>query len=217
MRDLIIFGSGGFAREVAQVVRDINAVTPTWSLLGFVDDDPGKHGTTVGGLPVLGGGDWLDAHPGVACSIGVGSPGAKRRIALRLQESPFATLVHPRAWIGERVVLGTGSIVCANAAATCDIVIGAHCIINLSVTIGHDARIGDYATLAPSVNVSGYAEIGAGCDLGTGAALIPAAKVGAWSTVGAGSVVLGELPANVTAVGAPARVIKTRAAGWHEL
>ncbi len=216
MADLAIFGCGGFAREVAQVIRDINAVTPTWTLLGFIDDDVGKHGSTVAGLPVLGGAEWLEAHAEVSCSIGVGSPAAKRKIVSRLRRTQFATLVHPRAWVGERVALGTGSIVCAHAAATCDITIGAHSIVNLSATIGHDARIGDYATLAPSVNISGYAQVGEGCDLGTGVALIPGAKVGAWSIVGAGSVVVSDLPENVTAVGAPARVIKTREPGWHQ-
>lgn len=216
MDELVIFGCGGFAREVAQVVRDINAVRPTWSLLGFVDDDAAKHGSTIGGLRVLGGAEWLVAHPRVACSIGVGNPAAKRKIHERLRSTRFATLVHPRAWIGERVVLGDGAIVCANATATCDISMGAHAIVNLSVTIGHDARLGDYATLAPSVNVSGYAQVGVGCDIGTGAALIPGVKVGSWSVVGAGSIVVRDLPENVTAVGAPARVIKTRDPGWHE-
>jgi serine acetyltransferase len=79
-----------------------------------------------------------------------------------------------------------------------DLAIGVHGTINLSAIIGHDARIGNYATLAPSVNVSG------------------GAKVGACSIVGAGSVIVDDLPENVTVVGASAHVIKTRAPRWHE-
>lgn len=215
MDELVIFGSGGFAREVAQVVRDINIVQPRWSLLGFLDDDVSKHGTVVGGLPVLGGAEVLQSRPRLACSIGIGNPAAKHKIASRLTRTIFATLIHPRAWIGERVAIAEGAIICANATATCDITIGAHVIVNLSATIGHDARLADFSTLAPSVNISGYAMVGRGSDLGTGVAVIPSAKVGAWSIVGAGSVVVNDLPDNITAVGAPARVVKTREPGWH--
>jgi acetyltransferase-like isoleucine patch superfamily enzyme len=45
--------------------------------------------------------------------------------------------------------------------------------------------------------------------------LIPQAHVGEWSIVGAGAVVTKELPSNITAVGAPAKVIKQRDAGWQ--
>ena len=36
---IVIFGAGGFGREVAVLVRDIEAAHPgTWDLLGFLDD-----------------------------------------------------------------------------------------------------------------------------------------------------------------------------------
>lgn len=39
MTPLILFGAGGHAREVAQVVHDINHTQPgTWQLLGFMAD-----------------------------------------------------------------------------------------------------------------------------------------------------------------------------------
>ena len=63
MNDLVIFGAGGYGREVRQVVEDINADRSTWNLLGFLDDDPANHGGALLDLPVLGGGDWLERHP----------------------------------------------------------------------------------------------------------------------------------------------------------
>ena len=39
MKDLIIFGASGFGREVAWLVERINNSSPTWNLLGFIDDD----------------------------------------------------------------------------------------------------------------------------------------------------------------------------------
>ena len=42
MTDLVIFGAGGHARETHQLVLDINADTPTWNLLGFLDGGAGS-------------------------------------------------------------------------------------------------------------------------------------------------------------------------------
>jgi len=43
-----------------------------------------------------------------------------------------------------------------------------------------------------------------------GANVIQGRAIGPWSTVGAGAVVIRDLPAGVTAVGVPARIIKSR-------
>jgi hypothetical protein len=90
-------------------------------------------------------------------------------------------------------------------------------IMNLArETVSHDTRIDDFVTAAPSANISGSVQIGEGCDLGTGSAVIQGIEIGKWTVVGAGAVVVSSLPANVTAVGVPAKVIKERPDGWHE-
>ena len=35
VKDIAIFGAGGFGREVACLLRKINAVEPTWNFVGF--------------------------------------------------------------------------------------------------------------------------------------------------------------------------------------
>ena len=62
-RPLMLIGAGGLAREAAEAVRAINAARPTWALLGYLDDDPAKHGTVIAGLPVLGAVDDLRKYP----------------------------------------------------------------------------------------------------------------------------------------------------------
>jgi sugar O-acyltransferase (sialic acid O-acetyltransferase NeuD family) len=221
-RGIVIFGAGGFGREVLQVVLDINAqsggVTP-WDPVGFLVDEQVAGLTAVHDLPVLGGTDWLNAHPNVDYVIAVGSSAGRRRIALRIAASSrnqAATLIHPRAWVGRRVQIGAGSVLCAGCLITTDIRIGAHVHVNLGATIGHDAVLDDYVTLSPGVSVSGGVQLSEGVEVGTGSVLIPRLNIGAWSVVGAGSTVTRSLAANVTAVGAPARPIKFRDPGWHE-
>lgn len=220
MKKLMIFGTGGFAREVHQLVEDINAVAPQWDCVGFLDSDASRHGTLLHGLPILGGFERLAAEAGgdVSLAVGIGNPAVRRKIVTRIEASHavrFATLVHPRAWVGNRIEMGQGSIVCAGTLLTTDIRIGRHVIINIGSTVGHDADIGDFVTIAPTVNVSGSVTIGEGVDLGTGSTVIQGKQIGAWSIVGAGSVVVKDVEPDVTAVGSPARAIKSRSAGWH--
>ena len=218
MNDLVLYGSGGLAREIHEMVLDLNDDKPAWNLLGFLDDDPNRVGVEIHDLPVLGGTDWLSGHPSVRVVVAVGGTAAKRRMAQRVEEvsgNVFATLIHPLARIGRRVEVGSGSVVCAGTVVTTDIRIGRHVVLNLNCTVGHDAVLEDYVTVAPTVNVSGNVNVGQGCDLGTGSTIIQGMNIGPWTIVGAGAVVVKDLPANVTAVGSPAKPIKERPDGWH--
>jgi sugar O-acyltransferase (sialic acid O-acetyltransferase NeuD family) len=213
-----IWGTGGFAREVLQIVEDCRDDGQPYDFVGFLDGNAKTHGTAVHGHPVLGDQRWLSEHPHVAVVIAVGNPVYKRRIIGSINESShsrFVTLKHPRCWVGRRVELGEGSILCAGVMVTTDVVLGHHVILNLNTTVGHDAVLEDLVTVAPGVNVSGNVRIGTGTDVGTGSSIIQGISIGPWSVVGAGSVVVRDLPRDVTAVGVPARVIKTRDEGWQ--
>ena len=217
--DVVIYGTGGFAREVHQIVEDSNAQEQRWNFLGWIDDDARSVGREVHGMSVLGGADWLADHAQVGVLVGVGATPSRWRIVRSIRErsaNPFPTLVHPLAWLGNRIGLGEGTVVCAGSLLTTDLTVGSHTILNLDCTVGHDAVLGDFVTVAPSVNISGNVAIEIGCDLGTGATLIQGISIGHWTTVGAGAVVVRDLPANVTAVGVPAQAIKERPEGWQE-
>ena len=75
--DVVIYGTGGFAREVHQVVEDSNAQEQRWNFLGWIDDDAESVGREVHGLAVLGGADWLADHPQVGVLVGVGATPAR--------------------------------------------------------------------------------------------------------------------------------------------
>lgn len=216
---IAIYGAGGFGREVLQLVRDINAVRKAFDVRGFVVDSGFDAPESIQGLPVLGGVEWLVAHGDVRIVIAVGSSAGRSRIAARIDAvcpDRYTTLVHPRAWVGEYVAIGAGSIVCAGALITTDIRIGRHVHVNIGATVGHDAVLDDFVTLNPGVSVSGNVALGYGVEVGTGSVLIPHVRVDEWSIIGAGSTVVRSLAANVTAVGAPARVIKVREHGWQD-
>ena len=100
MIQLIIFGAGGHAREVAQIVVDINQAVPgTWQLLRFMAE-PGAASAHPQPLPApfLGHSlQTIEDQPKAQYLIAVGNAHARRRIAAQLQaQNPslrFATLI----------------------------------------------------------------------------------------------------------------------------
>src|SRR4051812_25828225 len=142
VRDLLLIGAGGFSRETAEAVHAVNAVRPTWNLLGFLDDDPGKHGTLIGGTPVLGPIDAVHEHPDAAVLVCTGRPDnyvSRKLIAERLAlgEERYATVIHPSATLGGTCRVGAGSVLLAHADLTADVVVGRHVTLMPQVVLTH--------------------------------------------------------------------------------
>lgn len=209
LKDLYIIGAGGFGREVAWLVRRINAVIPTWNIKGFIDDNSSLWNTVEDGYKILGGCDYLKEQCSAWAVCAVGNAKARKKIVEKIGSSVrFATVIDPSVVISESVEIGIGTIICAGTIITVDEKIGNHVIINLDCTIGHDDVIDDFVTLYPSVNVSGACHLRECVEMGTGSQIIQGLNVGAGTIVGASACVVKDLEAEVTAVGCPAKVIK---------
>lgn len=212
MKDIVIIGAGGFGREVAWLIEDINKDKAEWNIMGFVDENPKIKGNYINSYKVLGDIEWLKRQDCYAvCAIG--DPIAKKTILEKLEGSKvkYPILIHPSVIMSDNIEIGEGSIICAGNLVTVNIKIGKHVIINLDCTIGHDANIHNYCTILPSVNVSGAVNIGECVNIGTGTQIIQGINIGRNTIIGAGSVVIRDLPSNCTAVGLPASAIK-----YHE-
>jgi sugar O-acyltransferase (sialic acid O-acetyltransferase NeuD family) len=219
VQPLVIYGAGGHAREIAELVRDINADRTQWDLLGFLSDEASARGRELDGLPVLGDQSWLQQHKDMHVAIGVGSPSARRAIAHALGTGGVGVrspvLLHPTAVVSRHVEIGVGTLVTAGCIVTVDVSIGTFVVLNRACNVSHDCRLGDYVTIGPGVQLAGNVTIATGCDVGIGASVIQGVSIGEWAIVGAGAAVTDALPANCTAVGVPAKVIKQRQPGWH--
>lgn len=209
MKDIVIIGAGGFGREVAWLIEDINKTSKMWNIIGFVDDDQNLKNKFINGYEVLGDLEWLK-NQDLYAVCAVGNTTTKKNIIDRLLNTnvKYPILIHPSVHKSELVEIGEGSIICAGNIITVNIQIGKHTIINLDCTIGHDVKIKDYVTVLPSVNISGEVIISDCANIGTGTAIIQGINIGRNTIVGAGSVVIRDLPDNCTAVGNPAKPIK---------
>lgn len=212
MKKIVIIGAGGFAREVAWLIEEINNKNEEWDLLGFIEEGNKNLGSVLNNYKILGDFKWIvdSSIDNLFYVCAVGDPKLKQKfskVAENLNLKP-ATLIHPNAKMSNYNMIGKGTIICAGCIITVNTQIGKHVIINIDSTIGHDAIIGDYSTILPSVNISGNVKIGTGCNIGTSAAIINKITIGCNTIIGAGATVTKDLPGNCTAVGTPAKPIK---------
>ncbi len=117
-------------------------------------------------------------------------------------------LIHPRATLSPLALIGPGTVLCGQAWVGPGAAVGQNCLVNTGATVDHDCRIADHVHICPGARLAGNVRIGAATMVGTGAVVIPGIQIGSNCVIGAGTVVIGDLPANVTAVGNPARIIK---------
>ena len=210
MRQLLLVGASGFARETAEAVRARNAVEPTWSLIGILDDDPARHGTSVGGLPVLGPVELVHEHPDAAVVLCTGRPDnyvTRERIARRLDlpDERYATIVHPTASVGASCRVGAGSVLLGHVDLTADVEVGRHVEVMPHVVLTHDVVVEDFATIAAGVLVAGGCRIGSAAYVGSGARLREEIAIGERALIGMGALVTRDVPAERVWFGSPAR------------
>jgi sugar O-acyltransferase (sialic acid O-acetyltransferase NeuD family) len=207
--DLIIVGTGGHGREIAWVASE---ATIEWRLIGFLDDQASNHGQVIMGARVLGAvTDWTQ-YSNAAFVIAIGSPRIRRDVVRRMQvlgTPRFATVVHRSVIHSPEVRFEEGTMVMPGSVLSTNIRVGRHVIVNQSNTVGHDATIEDFCSLAPGVTLSGNVTLRQGAEIGTGASVKQGVRIGRGAMIGMGSVVTKDIGDHELALGVPARVIRT--------
>jgi len=209
MNDIVIIGAGGYGREVAWLIEDINKENPQWNIIGFVDDNESIQGKQLGEYKVIGTTDYL-MEKELNVVIAIANPFIREKIYNKLKSTKnlFPTLIHPSVIYSDSVIFEQGVVVSAGSIVTVDITINDFVIIDRGCNIGHETKISKFYTLLPSTTVSGNVRIEENLLIGTGSTIIQGLTLGENSIVGAGAVVTKDIPKNCTAVGVPAKPIK---------
>lgn len=217
VKDLIIIGVAGSGREVAEAIEDINSCGQTWNLLGFLDDDPQKQGQEYNNYPVLGPISSAAHYPTCQFVLVLGSHRdleLTKRVAerLALDNSRFATIIHPSAKVSRSAEIAPGSVVMQNCLITANTKIGRHVLVMFGASIAHDCLVEDYVIVAPHAMISGSVHIREGCYIGANSTIIQRVEIGPWSCIGMSAAVFSTVPPYTTVTGNPARPFRHRVA-----
>lgn len=212
MKDIVIFGAGGLGREVACLIKRINAVQQEWNLLGFYDDGVevgvrNEYGAVLGNVQDLAAYD-----KDVAVAIAIGSPKTVKMIEEKLSENKnlqYPNLISPDFSISDpdNYSMGYGNIIQRNCTISCNVHLGNFNILNTGIGLGHDARVGDYNSFMPAVKISGEVTIGDCNFFGVGSIVLQQLKVGNGIKLGAGSVLMRNAKDDLLYLGNPAKKI----------
>ncbi|MDR3671932.1 MAG: hypothetical protein P4L36_13875 [Holophaga sp.] len=209
---VIIVGFSGLGREVLWAARRAQAQSPHGSpeILGYTEKAPAADAPDD--LPFLGieGPRLLESATHFICAIGDNR--IRKQVCARVEAMGLEpiSVIDPSVLIGPGVTIGAGCYVAAGSILSPGVRLGRHALVNMECTIGHDARLGDFAQACPGVRVSGWVTLGEGALLGSNAVAAPRTTLGAWCTLGAASFAHRDLPAGATALGVPARIIFRR-------
>lgn len=213
MKDIAIYGAGGFGREIACLLKRINNESNgDWNLVGFFDDgvtvgSRNEYGEVLGNLDVLN--SW--AKP-LSLVFAIGSPQIIAMLSSKITNPQinFPNIIAPDTLFldKENVRMGIGNVFCSRCLISCNIEIGNFNTFNGYITIGHDTVIGNYNSIMPAVKISGGVKIGERNFIGVNSVILQYKSIGNDTTIGAGAIVLRNTKDGYTYIGNPATKIK---------
>ncbi|MDK2820355.1 MAG: hypothetical protein PWP31_320 [Clostridia bacterium] len=204
-KPVIIIGGGGHAKVLIDSLKILKI-----RIIGITENSKKDH---ISEVKIIGYDDIILNYSTDEIELvnGLGSIATSKRRQLfetfKMQGYNFKSVIHPSTVIAQDVDMAEGVQIMAGAVIQTGTSIGDNTIINTKASVDHDCKIGAHVHIAPGATLSGGVQVGEGCHIGTGATIIQGVNIGKDSIIGAGAVVLNDVPAGVTVVGVPAKVV----------
>lgn len=214
MKDIVIYGAGGYGREIACLLKRINEKILTWNLVGFIDD-----GLEVGLEneygKVLGGVEYLNASPSpINVVMSIGKPQTVKAIIEKITNPlvEFPNIIAPDVIFmdADNLIMGKGNVFCTGCLVSCNTKIGDFNSFNDFVSIGHDTVIGNCNAFMTATRVSGIVTIGDCNFFGVNSCMVQGVKIGNNTTLAAGSALIRRTRDGYTYIGVPATALVIR-------
>lgn len=212
-----IYGASGCGRSLMPVARQQLAREQDRSEIVFIDDAQTAI-TTVNAHRAMNYASFL-VEPAVQKQvlIAIANSQVREKIANRLEADGIQlwSVMADNVVLMDDVQIAAGAALSPFVTITSNIKIGKCFHANLYSYVEHDCVIGDFVTFAPGVKCNGnihiqdHAYIGAGAMIKQGSPDQPLV-IGTGAIVGMGAVVTKSVPAGVTVVGNPARIVESR-------
>lgn len=211
MNKIAIYGFGGFGREVACLLNQINEVIPTWDLVGFFDDGipkgtSNRYGKVLGGLNELN--HWQTELNVV---LAMATPKHLKDVATGITNPLilFPNIIAPNVNIFDKQAfeIGIGNLIFLGCRLSCDVEIGDFNLFNSMVSLGHDVKIKNFNVVGPNTRISGNCLVGDENFFGVNATILQGLCIGNNTRIGAGSTIMRNTKDDFLYMGNPAKKV----------
>lgn len=208
MRKVVVVGAGGYGRELLQWIKDINAVTPTWEIAGFIDDNVNALDGVECDYAIIGTISAWQPKEDEDFALALGSPETKEKVAtmLKAKGARFPSIIHPTATITPFSHYGEALVMFPYSKLSVNSTVGDFVTI-LSSGIGHDVYVGDYSTISGMCSILRNVTIGRRVFIAAGVSVANNIHVGDDAYLGLGSVILKDVREGAKMFGNPARQV----------
>ena len=206
MRNLVIIGASGFAREMYDLALTCYGEDLDFKVKGFLSDNPSNI-EEMGYPAVLNTVSDYELEEGdmFFCAIGNLFHRKKTVDIILSKGGKFINLIHPTAIISPSVKLGIGVGIKSFCVLASDVVVEDFTFLQSSVIMGHDVHIGNFCQVNSFAFFAGHVKVHDLVSVNAGVRIIQNVVVEEESVVGIGSVVLRRVKKNTTVFGNPAK------------
>lgn len=134
----------------------------------------------------------------------------RRQIFRALAEGQRAapSLIHPSAFIHPSAEVADGVYAYPMCNVDKNVILERGVLLNNSVVVSHDSRVGEASFLSPGVVLAGFCQVGRCTFIGAGSVVSNEIRIGEGVTVGIGTVVSGHLEPGKFYIGNPMKEVK---------
>ncbi len=208
MKDLIIVGAGGFARELLQWVKDINKVNNRLRIKGFIDDNADALNGIECDYSIIGSIETWQPSANEVYALAIAAPKTKEIVANKLKSrgAVFTEIIHPTAVINEFAKYGEGLVMYPFSSLGPNSVTGDFVTVLIS-GVPHDAVVEDYVTISSYCGLTRGVHIGKRAFIASNASVLPERTIGEDAYIGIGSVVIRNVGKGKKVFGNPAKTV----------
>ncbi|MCT1539292.1 MULTISPECIES: PglD-related sugar-binding protein [Lysinibacillus] len=180
---MIVYGS----KEFAHIIKNLIEICG-YEFIGFIDD------LNPIGESVLGTfedviNEYSYKEYKIVNGLGYNNLKVRWEIQQKIRNNYYESinLIHPRAIVDSKSVIGEGNIIMAGAIVELNAKINDLVVMWPGSIVNHDSEVSDNCFLSPSSTVCGFVNVGENCFIGAGAVIVNHLNVPANTFVKAGS------------------------------
>jgi len=180
MRKVLVYGAGTLGLIVQEMLeQDVDEVV-------LVDDDSTVSALNYEKAKAFFTPDICD----VVIALGYKNLANRLAIYNKVKKDGYhlKRVIHPRAYINSKAIIGEGCIIMANASVGLGAILSDMIVMWMGSTVSHDSTIGMNTFLSPNSTICGFAEIGSNSFIGAGAIVVDRVILPSNSFIKAGSV-----------------------------